>query len=495
MIDYNATIGIKSDKNGWKQDVSFTMGGNQQLYTVENTVNASLGTRSPISFKPGGFSFTNLIGNYDVSKSVTDNFSVGFGTEIRQETYKIYAGDTASYSGEGANSFPGVRAENATTNSRFNFGAYVDASLDVSKAFLINGTVRGEKYSDFGNAFVWKVSSRYKVAGDKFILRGSASTGFRAPTLHQIYTQSTQSSFVGGTIALSGLFNNRSKQAFALGIPQLKPEKSNNYTVGFGLNPSNNFSVTVDYYSIVFKDRIVYSSSISSADPNSALGQILRTAGVKTIQFFINGIKTKTQGLDLVANYKNIALGQGTLGLNLAGNYTLKNEIVGSPNDPAAIKAGGSTILSTQIRSLLTESRPLYKAVFGADYAINKLSINLNNTLFGPTRFQDLDNGGSDMENIRQEFTPAVVTDINLGYNFTSKVNISFTVNNVFNVLPKWKLEALNPTGQAVLNNAAAKSLLEGFLSFSGRYRILGYNGSQFSQLGTVFQTSLNFRF
>lgn len=495
LLDFNATIGFKNERNGWKHDVSFTMGGNKQLYTVANTLNRTLGSASPTSFKPGGFLFTNLIGNYDVSKAITENFSIGFGSEIREESYKIFAGDTASYSGEGANSFPGVRQENATTNSRFNFGAYVDASIDLSKSFLINGTVRGEKYSDFGEAFVWKISSRYKVAGDKFVIRGSASTGFRAPTLHQIYTQSTQSSFVGGTIALSGLFNNRSKQAFALGIPLLKPEKSNNYTVGIGLNATRNFSFTFDYYKIIIKDRIVYSSSISSSDPNSALGQILTNAGVKTIQFFINGIKTNTEGLDLVANYKNITLGKGVLGINFAGNYTLKNEIVGSPKDPAAIKAGGSTILSTQIKSLLTESRPKYKAVLGMDYHISKVSINLNNTLFGTTRFQDLDNGGSDLENIRQEFKPAVVTDINFGYDFTKKVNVSFTVNNVFNVLPKWELKALNPAGQAVLNDAAAKSLLEGFLAFSGRYRILGYNGSQFSQLGTIFQASLNFRF
>lgn len=495
LIDYNATFGFRNESNGWKQDVSLTLGGNQQLYSVNNTLNRTLGTASPTSFKPGGFRFTNVIGNYDVSKSVTNNFSIGFGTEIRQETYKIIAGDTASYSGEGANSFPGIRQENATTNSRFNFGAYFDASLDVTKDFLINATVRGEKYSDFGTAFVWKASSRYKIVGDKLVIRGSASTGFRAPTLHQIYTQSTQASFVGGTIALSGLFNNRSKQAFALGIPLLKPEKSNNYTIGIGINPTGNFNFTLDYYSITIKDRIVYSSSISSSDPNSALGVILTNAGVKTIQFFINGIKTKTQGLDLVTSYRNISVGSGKLGFNLAGNYTLKNEIVGSPNDPAAIKSGGSTILSTQIKSLLTESRPKFKAVFGIDYHINKFSLNLNNTLFGPTKFQDLDNGGSDMENIRQVFSTAVVTDLNVGYDITDKVNFSVTVNNLANVLPKWKLEALNPAGQAVLNDADAKNLLEGFLEFSGRYRILGYNGSQFSQLGTIFQASLNIRF
>ncbi len=495
LLDYNATIGVKNETNGWKQDASLTIGGNQQLYTVQNTVNATLGSASPTTFKPGGFSFSNIIGNYDVTKAVSTSLSLGFGTEIRSETYRIIAGDTSSYSGEGANSFPGIRAENATTNSRFNFGAYADASLDVSKDFLINATVRAEKYSDFGNAFVWKASSRYKVAGDKFVIRASASTGFRAPTLHQIYSQSTQAAFVGGTIQLSGLFNNRSKQAFALGIPNLRAEKSNNYTFGFGFNPTRDFSLTLDYYSITIKDRIVYSSSISSGNPNSQLGQILRTAGVKTIQFFINGIETQTDGLDLVANYKNISLGNGKLGINLAGNYTVKNKIIGSPNDPSAIKAGGSTILNSQIRSLLTESRPIYKFVLGGGYRINKLSLNLNNTLFGPTKFQDLDNGGSDMENIKQVFKAAVVTDLNIGYDITKKVNFSVSINNLLNVLPKWDLEALNPAGQAVLNNPAAASLLRGFLGFSGRYNILGYNGSQFSQLGTVFQGSLNIRF
>nr|MDQ6889237.1 TonB-dependent receptor [Bacteroidota bacterium] len=456
----------------------------------------------PISFKPGGFRFTNLIGNYDITKPLTDNFSIAFGSEMRSETFKIIAGDTSSYSGEGANSFPGIRAENASTNSRFNLGAYFDASWDITKNFLIDGTIRGEKYSDFGTAFVWKGSTRYKFANNKVVLRGSASTGFRAPTLHQIYDQSTQASFVGGTIQLSGLFNNRSKQAFALGIPRLKPEKSNNYTVGLGLNPTKNLSITLDYYSILIKDRIVYSSPITSSDPTSTLGQILSAAGVVQIQFFINGIKTETDGLDFVANYKNIHLGNGLLGINIAGNYTLVNKIVGNPNNPKAIADAGANILSTQIRSLLTESRPRYKAVLGFDYFINKFNFNLNNTLFGPTKFQDLDNGGAIMNNIKQVFKTAVVTDLNVGYNFTSKVSASITVNNILNVLPKWDLKLTGSSSDpnyanadATLNDPTAKSLLEGFLEFSGRYRILGYNGSQFSQLGTIFQASVNFKF
>jgi iron complex outermembrane receptor protein len=502
LSDYNATLGAKNETNGWRHDVSLTVGGNEQRYTVSNTVNHSLGAAGPTSYKPGGFKFSHVVGNIDISKAFAENFNIGFGSEARSETYQIIAGDTASYSGQGANSFPGIRAENAKTNSRFNLGAYFDATWDITENFLLQGTVRGEKYSDFGNATVWKASTRYKLAEDKFVIRGSASTGFRAPTLHQIYAQSTQASFAGGTIVLSGLFNNNSKEAFALGIPKLTAEKSDNYTVGIGANPTSNFSLTVDYYDITIKNRIVYSSSITTSDPTSTLGQILAAGNLTSVQFFINGIKTRTQGLDVVANYKNIAVGPGKVGVNFAANYNIANKIIGSPNDPAIIKAAGATILNKQVTSLLTEGRPKYKAILGLDYSMGKFNAVLNNTLFGPTKFQDLDNGGSIMNNIKQEFNPAVVTDLNVGYEFTNNISASFTVNNIFNVLPTWKLKLTGDTSdpnyaaaQATLGNEADKSLLEGFLSFSGRYRILGYNGSQFSQLGTTFMGQITFKF
>lgn len=495
MIDNNATLGIKGETNGWKHDVSITTGFNGQTYTVDNTVNRSSGKASPTRFKPGGYEFSHIVGNVDISKQVTDKLGLAFGMEARSEKYTIIAGDEASYTGEGSNSFPGLNPINAGVNQRFNIGAYADLSYDITKDFLINGTVRAENYSDFGAANVFKVSTRYKLADDKIILRGSYSTGFRAPTLHQIYAQSIQAAFVGGQIQSSGLFNNHSTQARLLGIPSLRPEKSTNLTLGVALNPTKNFSITLDYYNINIKDRIVYSSSIKSADATSALGQILNQYGVTSIQFFINGIETNNSGLDAVVSYRNILLGAGKLGLNVAGNFTLVNEIVGKPTDPAPIKAAGSTILNTQIISLLTESRPRYKVIFGADYGIGKFNLNLNSTLFGSTSFQDLDNGGSKMEHIKATFVPAAVTDLSIGYLFSKNVTGTLNVNNLFNVLPKWDLVALDAEGAKTTNDAAAKALLRGDLGFSGRYDILGYNGSQFSQLGTTFNANLNIKF
>ena len=507
LNDYNATIGVKNEVNGWNHDLSFTVGGNKQLYTVDNTVNKGLGLSSPTRFKPGGFGFAHAVGNLDVSKAITDKFNLAFGAEARTETYTIVAGDTASYKSEGANSFPGIDAVNAGSNSRFNIGAYLDLSYDFTKDFLINGTIRTEKYSDFGNATVWKLSSRYKLAGDKVVIRGSASSGFRAPSLHQIYAQSVQAAFAGGTIQLSGLFNNRSKQARALGIPNLTPEKSTNITLGVGLNPSKNLSISLDYFSINVKYRIVYSSSITTNDrllakPATELGRILKGTAIgkdnfdlKSVQFFVNGIETNTSGLDYVVSYRNIDLGSGKLNLNLAGNFILNNEIVGAPTEPKPIKDAGSSILNTQIRSLLTESRPNYKSILGLDYSVGKWVFNLNNTLFGKTAFQDLDNGGGDMENLKAEFKPAVVTDLSISYNFSSKVSLTLNANNILNVVPKWDLVALNAKGEAAIKDPANKSLIRGFLGFSGRYDILGYNGSQFSQLGTVLNSQLTIKF
>ncbi len=495
LIDYNATVGARGETNGWKHDISLTTGYNAQLYTVDNTVNRTLGKASPTRFRPGGYAFSHIVGNIDISKQATEKLGIAFGVEARSEKYTITAGDTASYSGEGANSFPGINAMNAGVFQRFNIGGYLDLSYDVTKNFLVNGTVRTEKYSDFGNATVWKVSSRYKLADDKVVIRGSASTGFRAPSLSQIYAQSTQAAFIGGTIQLSGLFNNKSTQARLLGIPALKPEKSTNFSVGVAVNPTRNLSISLDYFNINVKDRIVYSSSISSSDLTTTLGSILNQAGVSSIQFFINGIQTSTSGLDYVVSYRNLPLGRGKLGLNLAGNFMLENKIVGTPADPEAIKSAGSSILNTQIKSLLTESRPKYKSILGLDYTMGKWNVNLNNTLFGPTSFQDLDNGGAIMENIKAQFKPAVVTDLSVGYSFSKSLSASVNANNLFNILPKWDLVGLNSTGTQYLANAENASLLRGFLSFSGRYSILGYNGSQFSQLGTTFNANINLRF
>ena len=380
LNDYNATVGVKQHKKGWVHDLSWTIGGNRQTYTIENTVNASLGAASPSRFKPGGFSFSNVVGNYDATTSLSDKVKIGFGSEFRNETYSVIAGDTASSSGEGSNSYPGIGLNSQSTNSRYNVGAYGDLTWEPSSMLLVNGTARMENYSDFGNAFIWKLSSRYLSKDNRLVLRAGVSTSFKAPALHQIYTELINSSYFQSDVKLFGLYSNRSKEVRQLGVPLLKPEKSFHFTTGFSFKPIQNFSITLDYYDIILRDRILYSSSITSNDPSTQLYGVLQAAGIASAQFFVNGINTHTAGFDFVAQYSLLRVGKGKMNLNLAANLVTDNRIIGKVLDPGPIASSGATITDALIKSIIESSRPRYKVVAGATYRINIMVYHLNNT-------------------------------------------------------------------------------------------------------------------
>lgn len=512
LTDYNATIGFKSKMGEWNTDASWTIGGNEQVYTVSNSRNLSLGVNSPILFKPGGYAFSHNVGNIDISRSLLDNLTFAFGTEFRAEKYNINASkDTSSYVGTGADSFPGITPNNGGEFTRFNIGGYVDLGWDITKDFLLNGTYRREKYSDFGNADVFKLSTRYKAMDGKVIGRASFSTGFRAPTLHQINQQIAQASFVPGQgIQTKGIVNNRSAQAKLLGVPQLKAEKSTNVTVGLGLNPTKNLSVTLDYYNIAVQDRIVLGSEITGTkDGKTPLDKVLKDNGIVAVSFFVNALSTKTQGLDLVANYRGLELAGGKLNVNLAGNYQFQNELdVNSSadkdgkkdgvNNPTLIAAAGKSVFDKTQEALLLTSRPKFKGILGLDWTVGKFSVNLNNTLFGPTRFHA--NGLNDDTDM--EFRPAVVTDLGLSYALTSKATLSINANNLLGVTPKWDFVNIADGKKTRfdvskdLNNTSAPYFNQFMLiTFDGRYSTTGYDGSQFSQLGLMLNASLNVRF
>lgn len=545
LNDYNGTIGFKTRKNDWVYDVSFTTGGNQQTYTVRNSHNSSgvtsppiyLGDlnnngvvdademqqgaplyreNSPLSFDPGGTRFSHNVGNIDISRVISDQIGIAFGSEFRSETFEVIEGELASYDGGGADSFAGNRPENSGKFNRYNFGGYLDIAFDVTQDFLINGTVRLENYSDFGNAFVWKVSSRYKFADDRITLRGSVSTGFRAPTLHQIYTQKGQYSFIPGEgIQVGGLVNNVSPQAKLLGIPQLDAEKSTNLTVGIGAKPTNNFNLTVDYYNIAVEDRIVLSTEIGGTEAgNTALDQVLQENNLSDVSFFVNAIDTRTSGIDVVASYKNLPLGNGTLDFNLSGNYTIQNERDGKVKNPKIVENADQSVVNETQEALFFTSRPKTKWILGINYDIGKFGFSINNTYFGKTEFaqqglQDLEmrlpgfdetnpedaklvNGQSDL---RTEFTPKIVTDLGVQYNVSDKVTIAFNVNNLLDVLPEWKFVAATQTGREILANPNEVQYHSNLITFNQRYSQMTYDGYHFSQLGRMFNLAVNVRF
>ncbi|MDG1222598.1 MAG: TonB-dependent receptor, partial [Polaribacter sp.] len=486
LNDFNATFGITRKVNDWNIDSSVTVGGNEQTYKVNNSHNASENYQalSPTSFDPGGTAFNHIVGNLDVSRLLSDKVSIGMGAEFRNENFEIIAGKLSSYEGGGSDSFAGNDPVNSGIFNRYNLGGYFSLDYDVSDAFLISGTVRGENYSDFGNTFVYKLSSRYKLS-DKLTMRGSVSSGFRAPSLHQIYTEKSQYSFAdGGGIEVVGLVNNVSPKARELGIPKLTPEKSTNLTVGFGGKLANNVSFTVDYYKIDVEDRVIYTNQIGSN------------------QFFLNGFDTTTSGIDFVSGISNIEIGEGKLGLNLSGNYTIENK---RTEEVPTINVEGTDypVLDRSNLALMFTSRPKTKWILGANYDINKWGLALNNTYFGKTTFRQKFMS----EGLRTEFTPKIVTDLAINYQATDKLSIALNVNNLLNVLPEWAFKADNAAGQAIIDDTSIISIADGgsgltqleneanAITFNGRYSQMTYDGSHFSQLGTMFNLSLNYQF
>ena len=518
LNDYNATVGLKTTVNDWNVDLSFTTGGNTQTYTVNDSHNRNevygvsynpasgdfeatplYQANSQQSFDPGGTRFSHNVGNIDINRVLSDKVSIGMGAEFRNETFEVIEGELASYDGGGADSFAGNSPENSGKFNRYNFGGYFSLDYDVTDAFLLSGTIRAENYSDFGDAFVYKLSSRLKL-NDKLTARASVSTGFRAPTLHQIYTQKAQYSFVPGQgIQVGGLINNVSTQAKLLGIEDLDAETSNNFTIGLGGKLTNTLSFTVDYYNIAVKDRIVLGSEIgATGDAANPLDILLSQNNLSDVSYFSNALDTRTSGLDVVISKKDIKLGSGILDLNLSGNYTISNEREGDVKDIALVANAGQSVVNATQEALFFTSRPKTKWILGANYEVGKFEWSFNNTYFGKTTFKQ--QGMS--SDLRTEFIPKVVTDLGINYNATDKLTIALNVNNLLNVLPEWEFKAENAAGQAMINDTTLNSYgvtaiqeQSNLISFNQRYSQMTYDGYHFSQLGRMFNLSLNYRF
>ena len=266
-------------------------------------------------------------------------------------------------------------------------------------------------------------------------------------------------------------------------------------TFGIGLKPIKNLNITLDYYRIKVKDRIVLGNLVDFGAGGQA--------------FFVNGINSKTSGLDFVMNYRNIALGSGKLGLNVSGNYTLDNKIDGAVKNPRSVQllgtpayptvAGqnpalaGQTVFNQTQDALMFTSRPKFKYIYGADYQIEKWGLSLNNTVFGPTKFKNADFSNVGLST---NFATKMVTDLGVTYAATKKATISFNANNLFNVLPKYTVKSDgSASANAIENNPAALKNEIANITFDGRYSQMTYDGFQFSQLGRMFSLSLNYKF
>ena len=191
----------------------------------------------------------------------------------------------------------------------------------------------------------------------------------------------------------------------------------------------------------------------------------------------------------------------------MSGNFTYTNEKIGEVKNLESVKKlgtplyptvegrnpelAGQSVLNRTQEALLFTSRPKYKYILGADYEIGKFGFSLNNTVFGPTQFRNADL----ISDLRIVFEQKVVTDLGINFNATKQLTIALNANNLFNVLPKWNFVANNAAGEALLADANATKAQENAITFNGRYSQMTYDGYHFSQLGTMWNLSLNYKF
>ncbi|NCT84982.1 MAG: TonB-dependent receptor [Comamonadaceae bacterium] len=439
-------VGWKSSFAGWDTDLSQTYGSNKLRYNISHTLNASIANKdllaggkgiSPSSFDAGGFGFSQATTNFDVSRFFPDllgGSNIAFGAEYRRETYDIVAGEPGSYidadgvgfgGNAGSQGFPGFQPSDATNKSRNSQALYFDWEATLTPSLTLDAALRAEHYSDFGSTTTAKLAGSYKVGRD-FLLRGAASTGFRAPSLQQLYFSSTFTDFISGRPLDVVLAPNGSKITNAAGVPALKQEKSKNLTLGFTVKPSADTAVTVDLYQINIRDRIVLSGRFD-ADNYPALGAILQGLGVGQAQFFVNSVNTRTRGLDLTASNR-AKLGAGQLSTFLALN--LSRTTVTAIHAPASLQGFEDVLLSERERLFIEQGGPRAKATLGFEYSQGAWTGEAKLVHFGSQT------QGGFTDGVYLRYKPKTSMDLALSWQATPALKLSVGGNNVFNVKP-----------------------------------------------------------
>jgi iron complex outermembrane recepter protein len=432
--DKSISTGIRTKSNGWDIDFNNTFGSNRMHYFVDGTNNASLGVQSPTFFDAGGFQFSQNTTGLNFSKpfdKVASGLNVAFGTEYRIDRYEIFAGEEGSYTDYtpagntpgGSQGFPGFQPRNEVNVSRSNLAAYTDVELDVTKKYLVTAAVRFENYSDFGSTLNGKLAMRYKFS-DAFNLRGSVSTGFRAPSLQQTYFNTTFTNFVAGQPKEVLLAGNLSSLTRTLGIPKLTQENAVNSSLGFTLKPLNNLTLTVDAYQIDVKNRIVLTGYFTDSDP--VIGLDLQNLGVTQAQFFTNAIDSRNRGIDINLTH-DATLGTGRLVTTFAANF--------SEMDIQKIKTNTKLVGKEAIyfgpreQAFVKASAPPSKMNLSFDYSNKKFTGSVRLVRFGEIKLI----GYND---VAQFYTPKITTDLSLGYKLSKSLNLNLGADNVLDVYP-----------------------------------------------------------
>jgi iron complex outermembrane recepter protein len=459
--DFSAAAGISWTMGDWDLDTSLVYGKNGMNYSIEHTLNASIGPSSKTQFNAGGFSYNQLVYNltgvrkFDV-KGLASPLNLAVGAEARREGYEMHAGEPDSYragsvilpsgvpAAPGAQVFPGFRPSNNVSASRTAVGVFADVEANVTDAFLASAAIRGEHYNDFGSSLAGKLSGRYDFS-KTFALRGSVQNGFRAPSLQQQYFTSTSTNFINGVPFEITTFKPTDPVARALGAKDLKAEKSTNFSLGAVMRVDA-LSVTVDAYRINMRDRIVLSENLTSAAVrNYIVAQGF--AGVGGGRFFINGVNTKTHGVDVVANLPWNAGAAGRFDFTLAGNFN-KTEVTKVPTTAQLAALNPAPVLFDRVNVLtLEKGQPKNKITASMNWKLAQWGLTARATRYGEVL------APGTTAAFDYELSDKTIVDLEARYAVTPKLTLALGADNVFDQYSETLPPALNTTGNTPFSN------------------------------------------
>ena len=476
-------------------DVSVNHGLNTFDFFISNSMNASYGAASPTSADAGGFELSQTAFNLDVSYPLeyqSSLINLAGGVEFRREGYGINAGEPVSWinAGLGADGavsgiqvFPGFRPNQETDESRTNVAGYADfesyLSGEPGSGLLVGAAVRGEQYSDFGATVTGKATARYDFT-KQVALRAAGSTGFRAPSLQQLYFNNISTQFKidaddingnGDTKELIplevGTFRNDSDAARALGIPELKQETAFNVSGGVVLKPLDKLWLSVDGFLIQIDDRIVLSGSFS-ADNVEGLAE----AGANSAQVFTNVAQTRTQGVDVAAGYLHAFDNESLLNLKVAFTFA-DTEVIGDVEAPEILVGLEDTLFPSQERSMIEEWQPNTRINISADYIVGDLTLGGALRYFGSYTVQE----GSGDDPARQDYGGKWLTDIQANYQLNQGLSLTLGANNLLDQVPDENEVGQSRSGK--LMDGAGQVIVDspGVFTYSRRSAPFGFNG------------------
>ncbi|WP_232846945.1 TonB-dependent receptor plug domain-containing protein [Shewanella nanhaiensis] len=510
ISDLSYNFGYRTDfDNDASLDLSYTYGRNKIDYTTSDTINSSYAnsliytstmTADEIrsSIPREGFAYGLELSlqtiNLDYTKQY-DLFSLAMGAEIRTDEYRVTPGEEYSYRdydtdamgqslyatdrSAGTQGFGGIGPVSEVDETRDVFSFYAELEADITDDLLVSGAARYDDYEGFGDSTNFKLAANWSVT-DEISLRSAVSTGFRAPSMQQLYFNNISTQFInnpdpnapsGDQIAVQvGTFRNDSELAKSIGIPELKEEESTNFSIGTVIDLGYDINLTLDYYSIDIDDRIVISNKLGFGLDNN-LDNALTAAGAGAGQFFLNGADTETSGVDIIATWNTEVL-SGDLKLVFAANFT-ETEVVNifTPPNSALDGIPPEDIFSQQDISIIEDWQPEDRISLTGLYTFDDLTVNLGFNRYGEYTVTDGDS---------QTYGAEILTDLRIKYQVTDNLSFNIGGNNIFDVYPDENTIGNSRSG--IIVDSAGNEIVNspGVFTYSRRSAPFGFNGAYY---------------